>query len=236
VASTILLIVLLCAMAWWSIRLRWITAAGAAAGVAVALSVFLGAGWLGLLLLGLFFFMGSLATKWGKRSKSRQGLEQARSGQRSVPNVLANGLVPALLGIIAWWIGSPTPWAYPMLAAAIASAASDTISSELGNLYGSRYWDLRTGRAGERGMDGVVSLEGTLLGALASSTIAVPVGLAESSWRVLGIVALAGLFGNFSDSLLGASLQRRSWLNNHSVNFWSTAVAALTAYCLYAIP
>jgi uncharacterized membrane protein len=38
--------------------------------------------------------------------------------------------------------------------------------------------------------------------------------------------AAAALLGNFFDSLLGAIIQRRGWLNNSAVNLLSTAAAA----------
>jgi uncharacterized membrane protein len=38
-----------------------------------------------------------------------------------------------------------------------------------------------------------------------------------------------GVFGLFFDSLLGATLERRGWLNNDAVNFLSTASAAVFA-------
>jgi uncharacterized membrane protein len=48
-------------------------------------------------------------------------------------------------------------------------------------------------------------------------------------------VSLAGaVFGLFFDSLLGATLERRGWLNNDAVNFLSTASAAAFALALVA--
>jgi uncharacterized membrane protein len=38
--------------------------------------------------------------------------------------------------------------------------------------------------------------------------------------------------GLFVDSLLGATLERRGWLNNDAVNFLSTLAAALIAILL----
>jgi len=44
-----------------------------------------------------------------------------------------------------------------------------------------------------------------------------------------------GVFGLLFDSLLGATLERRGWLNNDAVNFLSTASAALCAMALLAM-
>jgi uncharacterized protein (TIGR00297 family) len=122
-----------------------------------------------------------------------------------------------------------------MMAAAVSSATSDTLSSELGTLYGRRYWNILTWQQGARGADGMVSLEGTLFGVLGAVLIAVPVGWQAQSWLAGGVVAIAGIAGNWSDSLLGATLQRQGVLNNHTVNFWSSLIAALFAGLAYAV-
>jgi uncharacterized membrane protein len=48
----------------------------------------------------------------------------------------------------------------------------------------------------------------------------------RGDWGLFGISFAGGAFGLFFDSLLGATLERRGWLNNDAVNFLSTASAA----------
>lgn len=179
-----------------------------------------------LLLLGVFFVTGSAATAWNLRKKAAMGLAQANRGRRSAVNVLANGGAAAFLGLIAW-LFPELPLPFPaMMAASLASAASDTLSSEMGNLYGSRYYRILGFGPGERGKDGVVSPEGTAFGVLGSLLVAGAFGLA-SGWGGTALwVGLAGLFGNFTDSVLGGSLQRQGYIDNHGVNFLSTLAAA----------
>jgi uncharacterized membrane protein len=49
------------------------------------------------------------------------------------------------------------------------------------------------------------------------------------------ISGAGAVFGLFFDSLLGATLERRGWLNNDGVNFLSTGSAAGFALALMAV-
>ncbi|WP_449437800.1 DUF92 domain-containing protein [Pedobacter steynii] len=47
------------------------------------------------------------------------------------------------------------------------------------------------------------------------------------------MVIAAGIIGNITDSLLGATLERKSYLNNDMVNFLNTLVASLFGMMFY---
>lgn len=208
---------------------------GAVAGYLASLSVFLGGGLPILILLGVFFVTGSFATALNTRKKAALGVAQENKGRRSVANVLANGGVAAVIGLIAWGWPAQSHFLQYMMAASLASATSDTLSSEMGNIYGSSYWRILGFQPGVRGEDGVISPEGTAFGLLGSALIAIAFAL-MSGWGavVLGIGA-AGFMGNLVDSILGGSLQQRGYLDNHGVNLVSTlsAAAFMGGYCLY---
>jgi uncharacterized protein (TIGR00297 family) len=95
---------------------------------------------------------------------------------------------------------------------------------------------LTTLRQVEPGTDGAVSLAGTLLGVAAAGIVAAAGTLAlGGGWILLAASWAGALFGLFFDSLLGATLERRGWLNNDAVNFLSTASAAAFTLGLLAI-
>lgn len=206
---------------------------GALAGMIIALSIWLGGGFPALLLLFLFFAIGSVAGFMGRQKKLDTGREDFRSTKRGWRNAVANAGAASLAGILAWTLPTDNSIFLAALAGSLASAASDTLSSELGTPFGRRFLDLRTMKFTVPGDDGVISLTGILAGTAGALLI----GLA--SWLLVGDMAfvvavfLAGFSGNILDSMLGAGLQRGGFMNNHSVNLSSTLLAALIAAVLY---
>jgi len=196
----------------YSARAGKLTVPAVWTGGALGLLIYLGAGWSGLASLALFFGLGTAASAWRVADKRRLGLAEANRGRRTAGQVLANAGVAGILGL---------------LAGSFASAAADTLASELGNLYGRRYYNILTFKPEQRGLDGVVSLEGTLLGLAGSAVIAAAYCLGAGWGPAFGVLLLAGTAGNLADSLLGATLERRHFLNNDAVNSLNTLVGAL---------
>jgi uncharacterized protein (TIGR00297 family) len=95
---------------------------------------------------------------------------------------------------------------------------------------------ITTLRQAEPGTDGAISLAGTLAGVIAGTVVAATGTLALRGGLTMFAVSCAGgIFGLFFDSLLGATLERRGWLNNDAVNFLSTVSAAGFALGVLAI-
>ena len=180
------------------------------------------------------FLLTLAATRFGKAKKQRMGVAEHR---RLAAQVTANLGVAALTGAAVLAVslsGRHTPgFCAAMLVAALAEATADTVSSELGEVLGGEPFLITTRQRVAAGTDGAVSLAGTLTGATAAVVIvlvaAFTVGLSPPAALAAGAGAIGGLF---FDSLLGATLERRGWLNNDAVNFLSTLAAALVAMLL----
>ncbi|MDO7845102.1 DUF92 domain-containing protein [Hymenobacter sp. M29] len=213
----------------YSVRAGKLTTAAAVTGGALGLLIYLGSGFGGLALLTLFFGLGTAASSWRVADKRRLGLAEENKGRRTAGQVVANAGVAGLLGLLAWQYAPAAPLAGLMLAGSFAAATADTLSSELGNVYGRRYYNILTLRPDARGLNGVVSLEGTLLGLAGTAVLAAAYGLGFGWGPACGWLLVAGTAGNLLDSVLGATLERRGWLGNNAVNFLNTLTGALVA-------
>lgn len=229
----IFLVILLFVGAVESVRHRKLTAAGAVAGGIAGFCIFMGAGWTGIVLLALFFLAGTLATGWKRKQKLVMGMMQEHGGQRKLGQVLANAGVAGALGLLSLFLPQHKELLALMIAAAFSSAMADTLSSELGSLYGKQFYNIITFKKDKRGLDGVISLEGTLIGLLGSAVIATVYSIGFGWDESFFILLLAGTFGNLTDSVLGAALERPKRIGNDAVNFLNTLMAASLAGLLF---
>ena len=182
----------------------------------------------------------SMATRFGRGRKEHLGTAEKRHG-RVATQVAANlGLaaLAALTPVQIWLVdnrlfvpvdAAPMRIFIPALAA-LAQAAADTISSEIGQVLGGTPLMLTTFERVPPGTDGGITLAGTLAGVWAAGVVAGVGALALSGGIEMLVVAwIAGVFGLFFDSFLGATLESQGLLNNDAVNFLSTASAAAFA-------
>jgi uncharacterized protein (TIGR00297 family) len=186
------------------------------------------------LAVSLLAFVATLA---GRRKKERLGTAEGRRG-RAASQVAAN------LGLAALVVSSPVQswlmdsrWVphhaaeptmlFALAIAALAEAAADTASSEVGQVLGGRPRMITSFKAVDPGRDGAVSVAGSLIGLVAAAIVAYAGMWAFGGGWILFAVSCAGaVFGLFFDSLLGATFEEHGLLNNDAVNFLSTASAA----------
>ncbi|RYU92185.1 DUF92 domain-containing protein [Mucilaginibacter terrigena] len=226
----IIFAIILLAASFASYKTGKLTAGGAVMGGAVAGLIYLGTGFTGIAMLAAFFVLATTATSH-KKSQKRRLDKNDHQEKRDARQVLANGGLPALLGLLAYIFPVNALLATILMAAAFAAATADTLSSELGTVYGRRFYNIITFKPEEKGRDGAVSLEGLLIG-IAGSAIMAAIYAVSSHWdSILIYIIIAGTIGNLADSVLGAALERKGLMNNNEVNFLNTFIAVATC-CL----
>ena len=210
--------------------LNGVTASGAVAGAVVSFAMYVSAGLAAFAALASVFVIAVITTRIGYSRKQKLGAAESREG-RSASQILANLGIAALACILF------ALWHNPILliaaAAAMAEAAADTSSSEVGEAASEQAHLITTFEFVPAGTDGGITLSGTLAGALASLAVAgccVVVHLIPAS--ALWFVTAAGFLGMLLDSVLGAVLESRGVLNNDTVNLFGTFSAALIALLL----
>jgi uncharacterized protein (TIGR00297 family) len=209
----------------YSILARKLTVTAAFTGGILAVIIFSAASYTGFAMMTTFFILGSFATSWQKHKKQAFALREETGKGRNALQVLANAGAAAVAGILILFYPRLDYLMLPAMAAAFASATADTLSSELGMVYGRRFFNVISFRPDNCGMDGVISLEGTLIGIGGSGIIA---GIYALGWGwdiSFLFIVLAGTVGNLTDSVLGAVLERRGMIGNDVVNFLNTLAA-----------
>jgi uncharacterized protein (TIGR00297 family) len=230
--SEIIILLILLLGSTLSYTTKKLTVGGAITGALVGLLMYKGAGLTGLIILAVFFISASWATKWQLAKKVVIGAAEENKGRRTARQVLANGGVAALLGACSWLFPEDTPVISLMIAGSFAAATADTLSSELGMVYGRRFYNVLTFKKEVAGPDGVVSVEGTLIGLIGSILIATVYSIGFGWGIGFCWITLAGFTGNLVDSVLGAALERKGWIGNNVVNFLNTGVGALVCWLM----
>ncbi|MBV8252128.1 MAG: DUF92 domain-containing protein [Chitinophaga sp.] len=231
----LILIVLVIAAAVVAVLKSKLTPTAGATGVLISVCILMGVGWQGLLYLAIFFGSATWATRHKKQVKAGISGTEPHSEKRNASQVLANGGVAGLLGLVAFLYPISSVDYLVLIAASFASATADTLSSELGTVYGKRFINVLTLKEDQKGLDGVISLEGTLIGALGAGMIALVYGWLQGFSGAVWAILIAGILGNLTDSLLGAAFERKHQLGNDMVNFLNTAFAALIAWVFLQI-
>lgn len=204
---------------------------GGVLGAFITSLLYASIGYLGIVLIGFFFLIGTLASLYKINQKRQLGLAEKENAKRGWKNVVSNSGVAGIIAGIDLMAPSLFSAESLLIATCFASALSDTLSSELGNVSGKRYFQILTWEPSQRGQDGVVSVEGTMWGVVGSAVIALVYIAFEGSSIYGGVIMVAGIMGNIMDSVLGARWQQQGKLSNHDVNFISTALATALSAC-----
>lgn len=174
-----------------------------------------------LLLVFALTLAATRAGQWRKRRLRAAEDARGRSSSQVMANLGLAGLVVAL---------APAGWQLLALAA-LAEVAADTCSSEIGMAFPGKTVLLTSWKPVAPGIDGGISLHGTATAVAAAALVA----LTARFFRLVPshfapAIIYAGILGMLVDSLLGALLERRGYLNNDLVNLLSTGAAVGIAW------
>ncbi len=213
---------------------RTVSWSGVAGGILVGLPIATFGGLPAFWVLVAFFILGSAATRVGWSRKAQRGIAQEGEGARGALHALANVSVPAYLAFLSGSVDEPMASALRLaFVASLATAACDTLGSEIGQLSRSEPFLITRLRSVAAGTPGAVSLLGTAAGICG----AVLVGGAAATlqiipWSWIPIVAAAALLGAVLESLLGATAEPADLIDSETMNFLNTLAGALAAVAL----
>lgn len=203
--------------AWW---FKAATAAGASifalAGIPV-MSVG-GAAWHGLLVA--YFAAAIVCARAGRHEKAYLGISDGSWARQDIKHVPAVCALPALVCLAAGATGGADALLAAFFAASLATSLSDTVSAELGQIYGKKPFMATTLRRVQPGTAGAVSAEGTLLGMGAALVFVLAAwSLGALPAAAVPAAALGAWMGAYAESLIashwaGEGIQADpEWLN-----------------------
>jgi uncharacterized protein (TIGR00297 family) len=214
--------------------MRAVTFSGAVAGLLVTTLICLAAGFQAFLAVFTVFLLTYIATRLGYGKKQRLGAAEHHEGRRA-SQVFAN--LGAAAMCVAPMLFFPNVRGLLIgMTAALAEAAADTVSSELGQAFNDRPLLLTTLEPVQPGTNGGISLIGSISGFLAAcivTAVAISSGLMYPHW--FWLVVVGATLGMFVDSLLGATVEAPNALGNDSVNFLSSTFSAFIVLLAWLI-
>lgn len=193
-----------------------------------------GINWFAVLLIFLIF--GAIVTKY-KRNFKRKRLHE-RPARRAM-NVIANGLIPAVMAVFSIRYDFSVPFIV-----SISVAMADTFASELGVLSDNAYL-ITNFKKMEPGTNGAISLLGEVVSVIGAGIISISgYFLLELTLYEAILCMILGVFGCHIDSLLGATFQGKykgningedTILTNSDVNLISVSIATLIAFVVIEV-
>ena len=188
-----------------SLKFKFLKKSGAAATFLLATFVFGFGGFKWTIPILTFFVLSSLISKIRKKNNSTAIDHFEKSSERDYLQVLANGGIIGLLVVVDQFY--PNQIFFYLAVTYVAAACSDTWSTEIGTLRNFKTYNILTFKKIEQGVSGGVSLMGSMGGLLGAIVIAAVSIFWINDTNILYLIVIAALFGNFSDSIIGATIQ-----------------------------
>lgn len=237
VAATLLLAVL-------AVAGRALTPLAGVVSAMFGIVIVLFAGFPYLALLALFVVASALATRYRFDEKKLQKLQEGRSGERGVSNVVAHIVIPTGIAVA----GGVAPPAIPanltglLFASALSFGAADTFASEFGVLAGHARGILSR-ESVPPGTNGGVSATGQLFALIGAGMTSVVALLLFWAFRAplpevvlfVPTVTIVGFVGCQVDSVLGELYENDGRLSKGSTNFLGMLSAVAMAGAIFAL-
>ncbi len=188
----------------------------------------------------LFPIIAFLATKWRLKEKIALGLQEGKKGERTVFNILGVSIIPTVIAIVYHFTQSDV--LAVAFVSALAVSTSDTIASETG-MWAKKTYMITTLKEIEPGPNGGVSVYGTVAAAVGTLFFAYVSclfiyrdfsfdGLTDP---IFLIPFIAGMIGNLMDSLFGALLENKGYINKYINNGSTSLIGAVAGSFLFVI-
>ncbi len=178
----------------------------------------------------LFYILGSAVTKYKYSLKTSLGIAEPSGGARGFSNVFGNSLAP-LFFAMNFGVTRESTFALAFISS-VAAALGDTMASEVGKTAKNVYL-ITNFKKVKPGTSGGISLIGELsaiFGCFMTFLFSLLLGLADLNYALP--VILSSFLGIHVDSFLGATLEKKGYLNNSAVNFIATLFSGLFCYLL----
>jgi uncharacterized protein (TIGR00297 family) len=218
---------------------------GIIGGLLVGIPIYYFLGYRGFPVLFAMFLLGTLATKVGFKTKQEKGLAEEEGGARGIKNVIAKCLPGVCFALAASFTDSDSGFFFEAMIlgfiTSFATGAFDTVSSELGQVYGKRAFTLIPPRRVKPGTEGAVSLEGTIAGLIAAIVI-----ILLGYWLILAhcpmqfitaffIPLVAAFVSNLVESILGSQFEQKQLLGKFGTNLINTIFGGILAIFLFRV-
>jgi len=212
-AQAVVRLALVVSLSLTAILLRALDGRGFLASVAVGYAIISGGGLGWFIVVGVFFALGVGFTWYKYEYKKGIGAAEEKQGARNWPNILANGGAASLFSLGELFYQGPVFAA--LFLGSMAAVASDTVATEVGLLSKSTPRLLtRPNQPVAPGTSGGVTplgLVGAFFASLVIGTIAALLGILPGVLLPLSIAIIGGVAGSVSDSLYGATIQRKGF-------------------------
>jgi uncharacterized protein (TIGR00297 family) len=177
-----------------------------------------------LALIFAFLIFALLATRFGYYEKKEMGIYEH---DRSWENVLSNGLVPAIVSVIGFFLGfGPLPYI-----CSIAAVTADKFASELGVLGGDPI-SLDGFKKVKPGTSGAVSPTGTIMSLVGAAGIGIiSIFLFGITPTVALMITFVGFAGSFADTLFGV-LEEKGFGTKGTTNLLCSIVGAALGFLI----